>query len=139
MDTVDDFFANHPFVDNAGRRTFSAFFKKDRLMDLMIVNFENAASHKYVAQKGKNFWSLLHTWLCIHFLFLSKAPVNSFLNIPVALMSVWMPQGQYRAVLCNNDDVTTHNLLYWLIDYYDSTAQADILVNSLQLVTWCCP
>jgi len=54
MDAVDDFFTNHPFVHNTGRRTFSAFFKKDRFLYLMIVNFENAASHSYVVQKGKD-------------------------------------------------------------------------------------
>jgi len=30
---------------SAGRMTFSTFFKKDRHLDLMSVNFENAASH----------------------------------------------------------------------------------------------
>jgi len=27
MNAVDDFFTNHPFVENAGWRTFSTFFK----------------------------------------------------------------------------------------------------------------
>jgi len=54
MDAVDDFFTNHPFVDKAGRRTFSTYFKKDHFLDLMIVNFENVASQKCVPQKGKN-------------------------------------------------------------------------------------
>ena len=73
----------------------------------MIVNFENAASHNYVVQKGKNLWRLLQKWLGIHVLFLSKIQVNSVLNIPVALRSEWMPQGQYRSVRYNNDDTTT--------------------------------
>jgi len=40
--------------DNAGRRTFVTFFKKDRFLDLMIINFENTASHKYLVQKTKS-------------------------------------------------------------------------------------
>jgi len=44
MDAVHDFFTDHPFVQNAGRRTFSTPFKKARFMNL-IVDFENAASH----------------------------------------------------------------------------------------------
>jgi len=32
---------------NAGRKTFSTFFKMHCFLDLMIANFENAASHKY--------------------------------------------------------------------------------------------
>jgi len=39
--------------DNAGRKTFSIFFKKDRFSYLMSFNFENAVSHKYVVQKSK--------------------------------------------------------------------------------------
>ena len=34
-------------------RIFSIFFKKDCFLDLMIINLENAASHKNVAQKAK--------------------------------------------------------------------------------------
>jgi len=39
--------------DNAGRRTFSTFFKKNRILCLMTFNFENTASHKYVVQRPK--------------------------------------------------------------------------------------
>jgi len=39
------------------------------------------------------------------FLLLSKIHVNSVLKFPVALMSEWMQQGQYRSVRYNNDDV----------------------------------
>jgi len=45
-----------------------------------------------------------------------------------------MPQGQYRSEFYHHDDVTTHNLLL-LADYCHLIAQADILVNSLQLKT----
>jgi len=34
-------------VNNAGR-TFLTFFKKDRLLDLMIINIEKTASQKYL-------------------------------------------------------------------------------------------
>jgi len=54
MDIADDCCTDHPFVDdtkNAGRRTFPTLFKKDRFLDLMIVNFENATSHKHIVQK----------------------------------------------------------------------------------------
>ena len=40
--------------DNAGRRASSTVSKEDRVFDLMVVSFENAASHKYVVQKGKS-------------------------------------------------------------------------------------
>ena len=40
--------------DKAGRRAFSTVSNKDRFLDLMIINCENAASHKYVVQKGKS-------------------------------------------------------------------------------------
>jgi len=53
MDAVHDFFTDHPFVENVGRRTFSILFKKYRFLHLMIVDFENAASHKYVEQKAR--------------------------------------------------------------------------------------
>jgi len=113
MDAVDDVFTVHPFIENAGRRTFLTFFKKDRFLKLIIVNFGNAASHKYVVEKGKNLWRLVQKWLCIH-LFLSKIYTNSVLKIPVALKSEWVQQGQYWSVSYNNDDVTTHNLLRWI-------------------------
>jgi len=54
MNAVKDFFIDHPFVENAGRKTFSTFFEKDRFLDLTNVNFGNAASHKFVVQKSKN-------------------------------------------------------------------------------------
>ena len=41
--------------DNAGRRASSTVSKEDRFFDLMVVNVENAASHKYVVQKVKSF------------------------------------------------------------------------------------
>jgi len=53
MDAVHNFFTDHPFVENAGR-TLSTRFKKDRFLHLMIVDFETAASHKYVV-KGQGF------------------------------------------------------------------------------------
>jgi len=40
--------------ENAGRRTFLKFFTKDRFLDLMIINFENTASHEYLVQKSKS-------------------------------------------------------------------------------------
>jgi len=39
--------------DNAGRRAFPTFFKKDRILHFMTFNFENAASHIYAMQKSK--------------------------------------------------------------------------------------
>jgi len=45
MEALDDFYADNPFVDDTRqRRTFSTFFKKDRFLDWMIINFENAVS-----------------------------------------------------------------------------------------------
>jgi len=41
--------------DNGGQTTVSTFFKKDRFLHLMIANFENASSHKYVLQKANSF------------------------------------------------------------------------------------
>ena len=37
-----------------GRRTFSTFFKKDRFLDMMVINFEHASSHKYVMRTAKS-------------------------------------------------------------------------------------
>jgi len=37
-----------------GRRTFSTFFKKDRFLDMMIVNVEHACSHKHVVRTAKS-------------------------------------------------------------------------------------
>jgi len=34
-------------LGNAGRKTFSTFFKMHWFLGLMIDNFENAASHNY--------------------------------------------------------------------------------------------
>jgi len=51
--TVDSSSIRRLMQVNAGRRAFSTFFNKDHFMNLMIINFENAASHKYVVQKAK--------------------------------------------------------------------------------------
>jgi len=56
MDAFDDSFTDHPFVENAGQRTFSTFFQTYRFLVLMLVNFENAASNKFAVQKDKNLW-----------------------------------------------------------------------------------
>jgi len=50
MDPLDDFYTHHPFV---GQMRFSTFFKKNPFLDL-IINFENAASHRYVVQKAES-------------------------------------------------------------------------------------
>ena len=57
MNVLDNFYTDHPFVDllqtTKDERTFLAFFKKDRFLELMIIiNFVNIASHKYVVQKS---------------------------------------------------------------------------------------
>jgi len=36
--------------DNGAQRTLSAFFKKNRFLDLMIINFENASSHNMLCK-----------------------------------------------------------------------------------------
>jgi len=33
--------------DKAGRRTFLTLFKKDRILDLMIINFENTTVRSF--------------------------------------------------------------------------------------------
>jgi len=38
--------------------TFSTFFKKDQFLYLVIINFVNAASNKYVVQNAKSLWWL---------------------------------------------------------------------------------
>ena len=38
--------------DKDRRRASLTVSKKDRFFDLMVVSFEDAASHKYVLQKG---------------------------------------------------------------------------------------
>jgi len=42
------------------------------LLDLMIANFENATSHKYIVQKARVYEWLDQKQLGIYFLFLSK-------------------------------------------------------------------
>jgi len=46
---------NHSYFDTRQRRTkaFLTFVKKDRFLDLMIINFENTASRQYFVQKSK--------------------------------------------------------------------------------------
>ena len=99
------FYTDHPFADwykqrNAGRRTFLAFFKKDRFLDLMIINFENTASHKYVVQKSRVYEWLDNERLGIDFLFLFKNDINFVFKIPLAnfvvfilgMAGVWPPE-----------------------------------------------
>ena len=76
----------HSSIDtnNPRWRTFLAFFKKDCFLDLMIINFENIASHKYIAKVLRVYEWLDQKWVGIHFLFLSKNDINSVLKIPVA-------------------------------------------------------
>ena len=71
---------NHSWTDkgNAGRRTFLTFFKKNRILDWMIIiNFENTASHKYLVQTFKSYEWLDQKWLNIHFLFLFKNDIQA--------------------------------------------------------------
>jgi len=59
MDARDNFYTDQSFVDwykTTQVEGHSSFFKKDRFMDLMIINFENTASHKYLLQKSKSLW-----------------------------------------------------------------------------------
>jgi len=44
----------HSWIDtnNAGRREIRNNFKKGSVLDLMIFNFKNAVSHRYVVQKS---------------------------------------------------------------------------------------
>ena len=49
--------------DNGGQRTFLTFFKKDRFLDLMIINFENASSHKYVVHKASHKYVVHSLWM----------------------------------------------------------------------------
>jgi len=58
MNALENFYTDQDqsFVeDNAGRRTFLTFFKEDRILDLMIINSENTASHKNRVQKSYEF------------------------------------------------------------------------------------
>ena len=51
--------------NNAGRRASSTVSKKDRFFDLMVVSFKNAASHKYVVQKGKSLSRVGYSFLVL--------------------------------------------------------------------------
>jgi len=51
---------------------------------MIIINFENTASHKYVVQSLGVYEWLDQKWLGIHFLFLSKHDIKSVLKIPIA-------------------------------------------------------
>jgi len=53
MDPLDNFYTDHIFVDGYKQRRTNdilSIFKKDRFLDLIIINFENIASHKYAVQ-----------------------------------------------------------------------------------------
>ena len=57
MEPLDDFYADHPFVDWYKTTQYdehSQHFSKE--IYLMIINFENAASHKYVLQEAESLW-----------------------------------------------------------------------------------
>jgi len=60
MDALDNFYTDRSFVDwyktKQDEGHFLTFFKKDRFSDLMIINFENIVSHKYLAQKSESLW-----------------------------------------------------------------------------------
>ena len=71
----------HSWIDTRQRRTADLqHFSKE--IYLMIINFENAASHKYVVQKAEVYEWLGQKWLDFHFLFLSKN--DTVLKIPFA-------------------------------------------------------
>jgi len=61
MDALDDFYTDHPFVDwykttyNAGRRTFSTFFRKDRYLDLLSIL--RMPVHTNMSCKRAKFWT----------------------------------------------------------------------------------
>jgi len=53
MDAIDDFFTDHLFVEDTGRRIFSTIFRKHRFLHLIIINSVIAALHEYILQRGK--------------------------------------------------------------------------------------
>ena len=69
--------------DKAGRRASSTVSEENRFFDLMVASFENAASHKYVVQKSKSLSRVDQKGLDIHFLFLSKNHIKSWLKIEI--------------------------------------------------------
>ena len=69
--------------DNVGRRASSTVSKEDRFFDLMVASFKNAASHKYVVQKGKSLSRASSERVGIHFLSLSKNHIKFVLKIEV--------------------------------------------------------
>jgi len=61
MNALDDFNTDHHFRDsynwsaiNAARKKLSTIFKKQPGLDVMIINFENAASHKCAVRTAKS-------------------------------------------------------------------------------------
>jgi len=70
--------------DNAGRKTFLAFYKKDRFLDLMIINFEIELHTNILCKCLRVYEWVDQKWLSVHFLFLSRSDINSGLEIPVS-------------------------------------------------------
>jgi len=60
MEALDDFYTYHPFVywymTTQVEGHSQHFSNRIGFLHLMIVNFENAASHKYVVQHAKSLW-----------------------------------------------------------------------------------
>ena len=84
MDALDNLHAVHPFVDWCNSTKdggYSQHFSEDRFLDLMIINFENAASHKYVVQKAKGLWTATSEMTGHSFLVLIQNDINSVLKI----------------------------------------------------------
>ena len=57
--------------------------------------------------------------------------INFFSNRYISFQVKSLAARSKSASMCNNDDLTKHNLLRW-VSYFHSIAQTDILVNRLQ-------
>ena len=80
------FTQNYAFVDwykTMQDEGYSQFFKKDWFVELMIINFEIAASHKYVVQKAESLW-VARSEMTGHAFLVLIDDINSLLKIPVA-------------------------------------------------------
>jgi len=112
--------------DNAGGRTFLTLFKKDRFLDLMIVDFENSASYKYLVQKSRFFQWFDQKWLSIHFLFLSRIDVKSVSKISVTNFCRLTPQTHPGHGSC----VASLNLnCVWFVDPIFPESKSKVLMK----------
>jgi len=76
----------HSWTEKRQRRTkdILSIFKKDRFLDLMIINFEIPPHTNILCKSLRVYKWVDQKWVSVHFLFLSKNVINSGFKIPAS-------------------------------------------------------